>query len=1144
MGELTSLNGNQEYTLNDILLDTGSNSFAIISQDFVNKNKIPTIPLQQPISATLANSTKTSPITHQTIKLEFKVIDTKTNSVISNEPTQFLVLPSTHQVILGLPWCKKHKPEIDWDKLSLSKPLKDITLILNNISLENKDEFTTYTKDYAKTTIAVNEKGIPLLYQEFADVFQEKNNNEAPLPPHRPYDMAIDLDPNNPLPPSPKIYPLAPAHEKILQDYINKALIKGWIAPSQASYAEPIFVVPKPNNEGRCCINYKNTNARTKKIPYPIPLVQELLDKLGKAKVFTRLDLPDAYHLVRIKAGDEFKTAFRCKFGLFEYRVVSFGLTNAPVVFQFFLDDIFKDQIRIFVLIYFDDILIYSEDEKEHPKHVKIVLDILRKNNLFVNPAKCSFHVKTIDFLGYIVTAGEGIKMNPDKIKAITEWKEPKNLKQVQSFLGFANFYRRFILNYSKIIRPLTKLLSKNEKFNWTPECTSTFNLLKEKFTSSPILRFFDFSKPCILETDASDFALGAILSQEHEGFYHPVAFHSRQFSGHEINYDVHDKELLAIVDSFKKFRHYLIAVPEETIVYTDHNNLTKFELNQQLNRRQFRWAQFLSEYNFKIIHRPGKMSEKPDALSRKCEYSDIHKNKNFLRLFQRLSDEEGEIITPTPHHTTLGINKVLATPSNQPIYQTSTTSLDFTSEFLQKIKNSSSTLPSELEKRNDYIYRDGTYLVNNKIYLPPGNLRQEIFEVRHNRPTAGHYGLLKTLQLVSRNYYWIGMKKDIANFISGCYTCKRNKSTKHKKFGLLQPLPIPTQRWQALSMDFITDLPVSQGFDSLFVVKDRLTKQAHFIPCKKTITAEQTAHLLIKEVVRLHGLPENIVSDRGPQFKANFFREFFKILGVSTNLSTSFHPETDGSTEVLNQTIEQYIRIFGDAHQTDWVTHLPLAEFTYNNTINSTTNLTPFYANLGYHPLMDFHDIPSKTPASLNQINLLKEILKQLQINLSKSQQQYSIQANKHRQPIPSTIKVGSKVFLNRKNISPKFGIKKFSQKYFGPFKIIQQINPVAFKLELPPTLKIHPVFHVSLLEPAPDAAYPDQNAEAQPILVEEQVEYEVDQILDARGKGKHKKYLVHWTNTDESENSWEPAVNLTNCKELLKQFHQSRNI
>ena len=175
------------------------------------------------------------------------------------------------------------------------------------------------------------------------------------------------------------------------------------------------------------------------------------------------------------------------------------------------MDDIFKDQIRIFVLIYFNDILIYSEHEEEHPKHVKTVLDILRKNNLFVNPAKCSFHVKTIDFLGYIVTAGEGIKMNPEKIKAVTDWKEPKTLKQVQSFLGFANFYRRFILNYSKIIRPLTKLLSKNEKFNWTPECTSTFNLLKEKFTSSPILRFFDFNKPCILETDASDFALGAI---------------------------------------------------------------------------------------------------------------------------------------------------------------------------------------------------------------------------------------------------------------------------------------------------------------------------------------------------------------------------------------------------------------------------------------------------------------------------------------------------------------------------------------------------------------------------------------------------------------------------------------------------------
>jgi hypothetical protein len=462
LGKFIDPEGNQEHILDDILLDTGCEAFAVINANLIKKYNIPITPLLTPISPTLADkSLSVSPITHKTLPFHLKIIDLNTKQTISDEPIEFYILNTTHQIILGLPWCKKFKPSIDWENLTLSNKLQDITLIINNIEINDTNEFTTYQKEYSKSTIKIDDKGIPLLYKEFSDIFQEKNNKEAPMPPHRPYDMAIDLDPNNPLPLTPKIYPLAPAHEQILKEYLTKALNKGWITNSKAAYAEPIFVVPKPNNEGRCCINYKNINARTKKIPYPIPLVQELLDKLGKAKIFTRLDLPDAYHLVRIKAGDEYKTAFRCKFGLFQYNIVSFGLTNAPVVFQFFLNEVFKEELHIFVLVYFDDILIFSDNEEIHKEHVKIVLQCLRENHLVVNPAKYSFHVKSIDFLGYIVTAEEGIKMNPEKVIAVTNWKQPTTLKQVQSFLGFANFYRRFIFNYSKMIKPLTKLLSK-----------------------------------------------------------------------------------------------------------------------------------------------------------------------------------------------------------------------------------------------------------------------------------------------------------------------------------------------------------------------------------------------------------------------------------------------------------------------------------------------------------------------------------------------------------------------------------------------------------------------------------------------------------------------------------------------------------
>ena len=579
---------------------------------------------------------------------------------------------------------------------------------------------------------------------------------------------------------------------------------------------------------------------------------------------------------------------------------------------------------------------------------------------------------------------------------------------------------------------------------------------------------------------------------------------------------------------------------------------MEKFELSQQLNRRQFRWASELSQFNFKIVHRPGKLMVVPDALSRKTEYTDIFKKKNFLQLFRRVSEEE--INTLNFRKKQLNPLRIFTITTNASINiattsTTSTTStFDFATEFLQKLQQEKSLPPKSILQHQSYHYNNNLHHVYNKIYITSTTQQLEIIKTRHNQPTAGHFGILKTYYLVKRNYYWVGMKKDVVNFIKGCHICTRNKSVKHLPYGLLQPLPIPEARWTSVSMDFITDLPVSQKFDSIFVVKDRLTKNAHFIPCRKNITAEQTADLFVKEVFRLHGVPKDLVSDRGPQFKSKFFRKFFQTLGSSTKLSTTAHPETDGSTEIINQVIEQYIRIFGNAHQSDWVNQLPLAEFTYNNTINSTTQLTPFFANLGYHPIMDFHDISNDNPAATDKTKHLQDILLQLKTNLKHAQHQYTTQANKRRQQQPESIKVGQSVFLNRKNISPKFGIKKLTQKFFGPFEIIEQINPVTFRLKLPPSLPIHPVFHVSLLETSNLEYYPGQNETAQPILVDGEEEWEVETLLKKRvsGKGKKKKisYLVRWKGRDQSDDCWEPLKNLGNCKDLVTTFSLNHNM
>ena len=353
-------------------------------------------------------------------------------------------------------------------------------------------------------------------------------------------------------------------------------------------------------------MDYRGLNKVTKKNRYSLPLISGLLEQLGRAKIFTKIDLRGAYNLVRIKEGDEWKTAFRTRYGHFEYNVMPFGLTNAPAVFQHMMNDIFREHLDDFVVIYLDDILIFSKNEGEHEKHVRLVLEKLRERGLYAKLEKCLFHQTEMEFLGFIATT-DGLKMDPKKVEAIVSWEVPKTVRDVQCFLGFANFYRIFIKNYSRVAAPLTRLTCK-DKLEWGPQAEKAFQNLKTAFTKAPILVHHDFAKAFYLETDAYDFALGAVLSQMGiDGKLHPVAFYSWKFSAAEINYEIHDKELLAIVDSFQEWQHFLEGAAHPLTVYTDHRNLEYFMSAQVLNRRQAWWNMSLSRFDFVITYQLGK---------------------------------------------------------------------------------------------------------------------------------------------------------------------------------------------------------------------------------------------------------------------------------------------------------------------------------------------------------------------------------------------------------------------------------------------------------------------------------------------------------------------------------------------------------
>ncbi|SGZ27897.1 BQ5605_C026g10216 [Microbotryum silenes-dioicae] len=802
------------------------------------------------------------------------------------------------------------------------------------------------------------------------------------------------------------------------------------------------------------CVDYRGLNKITSKNCYPLPLIPEALDRICGAKIYTKLDLRSGYNLVRIKEGDEWKTAFQTRYGHFECLVMPFGLTNAPAAFQHLMNSIFRDLLDVSVLVYLDDILIFSGDECQHTRHVQEVLQRLINNKLYCNPKKCEFNRASTEYLGFIISLS-GVSMSQDKVKAITSWPTPTSLKELQQFLGFCNFYRRFIKGYSRQI-----------------------------FTSGAILCHFNPLLPSIIETDASDFAISGILSQVTDGHLRPVAFMSRKMLPAEQNYEIHDKELLAIVECIKIWRHYLEGSQHPFKIYTDHAALQYFQTKRVLTRRQARWSETANHHKYTIEYRSGSKNNKADTLSRRPDFSEGGK-----------ASEQPGLILLRPH--TLAASLVKFSPP---------------SDIADLIKFHLSQDPLQ----------DNLLLHHDKIYIPNAEpLKVKLLAQAHDSLLSGHPGQVKTFELLDRNYTWPGMRQFINNYVKTCDSCQRNKPTHHRKHGHLQPLPIPSKPWSSLSMDHIVDLPPSSGFDYRLI-----SRPGSDVP----------------HVFKLHGLPTDIVSDRGATFTSNWWSEFLAMLKIKPNLSTAFHPKSDGQTERTNQTLEHYLRHFCDYLQTNWSELLPLAKFAYNNSFHSSIGASPFYVTRGYHPRLEVSlrdSFVTDVPKYLQHLRSVQETARKQILQAQETQARF---ANLKRKPSPP-FKIGDQVLLNRKNIQTSRPSSKLDSHKLGPFRIQQIISPVAFKLELPASMKIHPVFHVSLLEPyqANSLASRCSNPPPPPEIINGEEEYQVEQILDSRNNRRSRRleYFVDWTGYGPQDRQWVSAADFDDDDSLVIEFH-----
>ncbi|GJY83958.1 putative reverse transcriptase domain-containing protein [Tanacetum coccineum] len=788
----------------------------------------------------------------------------------------------------GDPWRLIRFTQMD-DEVVFRMPQR--TKELDLVSSLEKDKFEAFFVENLKVRkkgfkhVLEKRKGyykacMNLGLQDFPEVFPE----DLPgLPPTRQVEFQIDLVPGA-APVARAPYRLAPSEMKELFGQLKELSDKGFIRPSSSPWGAPVLFIEKKDGSFRMCIDYRELNKLTVKNRYPLPKMNDLLDQLQGSNIYSKIDLRSGHHKLKVREADISKTAFRTRYGHYEFQVMPFGLTNAPAVFMDLMNRVCKPYLDKFVIVFIDDILIYSKNEKEHKEHLKQILELLKKEELYAKFSKCEFWIPKVQFLGHVIDS-EGIHVDPAKIESIKDWTSPKSPTEIRQFLGLAGYYRRFIEGFSKIAKPMTKLTQKKIKFEWGDKQEAAFQLLKQKLCSAPILALPEGSEDFIAYCDASKKGLGAVLMQREK----VISYASRQLKIHEKNYTTHDLELGAVVFALKIWRHYLYGT--KCTVFTDHKSLQHILDQKELNMRQRRWLELLSDYDCDIRYHPGKANVVADALSRKEREPPLRVRALVMTI-------------------SLDLPKQILNAQTEARKPENIKSEDVGGMLVENAKFPEAIREQKLEPR-----ADGTLCLNGRSWLPCyGDLRTVIMHESHKSKYSIHPGSDKMYQDMKKLYWWPNMKADIATYVNKCLTCAKVKAEHQRPSGLLVQPKIPEWKWDNITMDFVTKLPkTSQGYDTIWVIVDRLTKSAIFTPMRETDPLDKLARLYLKEVVTRHGIPVSIICDRDPRFASNFWSPPSEMLWVlnldmSTHLLTIRKP-TGAKARGPIQTLEDSLR-------------------------------------------------------------------------------------------------------------------------------------------------------------------------------------------------------------------------------------------
>ncbi|GBG63300.1 hypothetical protein CBR_g37386 [Chara braunii] len=805
-----------------------------------------------------------------------------------------------------------------------------------------------------------------------------------------------------------------------LERQLEELLRLGFIKPNDSPWGAPVLFARKADGTLHLCIDYRGLNRYTVKNSYPMPRSDELFDRLAGNRFFTKIDLHSGYHQIRVVAADQPKTAFRSRFDRYQFTVMPFGLTNAPATFQRAMNDIFRDILEQYVFVYLDDILMYSRTLEEHLRHLN-ALDCLRRHGFYAKLSKCRFAQHKVDFLGHYVS-DQGLHMDDAKITAIAEWPVPTSAKQLCSFQGLTSYYSNFIQGYARYSFVLTStLLRKNPPWAWTPLHEDAFRALKKVVTCAPVLHLPDFDRLFILTTDALDFVVGAMLSH---------IFPSSPDSSNPR------------IPRFPPPTPTTASRLTPTRPATDEPSIDYSSTIAEDGTVESRSGDCLiAFYSRQLL--PAEINYTADEREVLAVLYAARHWRHYLH-GAPFTIQLVAISVTTIHHSV--IDEFRTQYRHCPDYRD-----------IHPTLRSGNTVPNYYLGDNGLVYWHGSQGTSEARICVPSTGQQRVRAVAefHDQAAASHMGFHKTLVRVSHLYVWPKRKDFVKDYVAECPTCQKVNSANHLPYGLLQPLPIPEGRWQSISMDFIGPLrpPTPHGDDVILVVVDRFTKRARFVPCRYAIGAREVADIVFDRVVRDHGLPLSIISNRDPRFTSRFWRRLHEVYGTQLHFSSSYHPHSDGQTEVTNRTLRDILqKIVRDDQQ--WDLHLAHAEIAYNHVVSLATRMSPYYCDLGYHPCVpaDFlrqsqmHPDTS-CPALDDWVAHMTSIMKTAHEHIATSQTRMAAYANRSRTDHP--FKVGDDVLIDARHLQleadnfTSFGVASLAHAAFSKPSVLIRLLP-----------------------------------------------------------------------------------------------------